>query len=76
MQANINKSQNISNSLLNNQDLKKNVFLLFKESWSHISKEVYSALLYHFLMTTFFSVKDNESFWSEQSMFSTNDLSA
>lgn len=48
MQANINKSQNISNSLLNNQDLKKNVFLLFKESWSHISKEVYSALLYHF----------------------------
>lgn len=57
VQANVNKSQNVSHSLLNDQDLKENAFLLLTEPWSHISEEAYSAPLYHPQRQPFFPSK-------------------
>ena len=57
VQANVNKSQNVSHSLLNDQDLKENAFLLLTEPWSHISEEAYSAPLYHSQRQLFFPSK-------------------
>lgn len=47
LQANVNKSQNVLQSLLNDQDLEEYVFLLLTEQWSHISEEAYPIPRYH-----------------------------
>ncbi len=57
MQTNVNKSQNVSYSLLNDQDLNENAFLLLTGPWSHIFEEAYSAPLYHSQRQIFFSSK-------------------
>ena len=57
LQANMNKSQNVSHCLLNDQDLQQCAFLLLTEPWSHISEEAYSIPLYHSQRQPFFSIK-------------------
>lgn len=54
VQANVNKSQNVSNSLLNDPKLEKCAFLLLTEPWSHTAEEAYSVLLYHSHRQPFF----------------------
>ncbi len=54
VQTNVNKSQNVSNSLLNDPDLEKCAFLLLTEPWSHTAKETYSIFLYHSHRQPFF----------------------
>lgn len=54
VQANVNKSQNVSNSLLNDSELENCAFLLLTEPWSYMAKEAFSIPLYHSPCQLFF----------------------
>lgn len=54
IQANVNKSQIVSNSLLNDPELEKCAFLLLTEPWSHMAEESYS-VPYIILIVSHFS---------------------
>lgn len=69
LQVNVNKSQNVLQSLLNDQDLKEYAFLLLTEPWSHISKEAYSISCYHLHRLLYYPSKIRKGLGQNKSYF-------